>query len=156
MQRLTGGLTKHVFGGNDCGDMYMGPLGRLTPEDGSVDIFACHMEKIRKASEYKFMLAFENAYHEFWSWDYVTEKIFDAFKSKTVAVYYGCYNIEKKIPKELYIDYRDFENDDELSSYLCSFSEKAYQKMVDEAYIFYKKTQPTFLRDFKKILKELA
>ena len=39
---------------------------------------------------------------------YMTEKIWDSFKAKTVPVYWGASNIEEYVPKNCFIDYRDF------------------------------------------------
>ncbi|HON84209.1 MAG TPA: glycosyltransferase family 10, partial [Caldisericia bacterium] len=64
--------------------------------------------------------------------DYVTEKIFDCFLSKCIPIYLGAYNIEQIIPKELFIDYRIFENDN-LSLYLKSMDNNKYNKMIEDA-----------------------
>lgn len=150
------GLVKHIYGGNQVGgDMYQGIIGEKDPRFIVVDTYGFRKQKLEKVNKYKFTLVFENCYHEFWSWDYITEKIWDAFKSKTVPIYYGCYNIEKRIPPELYIDYRQFKDDDELSKYLIDFPENQYKKMIENAYEFYIDTEPNFTKDFRKILREL-
>ena len=62
-------------------------------------------------------------------------------------MYYGCYNIEQCIPKELYIDYRNFKNDNELSQYLINFPKDKYIEMVEKAYEYYLKMKLEFKED---------
>ncbi len=57
---------------------------------------------------------------------YITEKIFDAFVAGNVPVYWGASDIENYIPKECFIDRRDFNNHDQLYSLLKNMSEKKY------------------------------
>lgn len=147
------GLIKHIYGGKSCGPMYKGCLGTKDPRYTFVDLHATRYEKIKKINQYKFNLCFENVYHEFWSWDYITEKIWDSFLAKSIPVYFGCYNIEQRIPKKYYIDYRDFKSDGELSKYLQGFSRDKYIEMVEGAYIYYKETEPIFQRDLIKAVK---
>jgi len=148
-------LVKHVYGGLNCGEMYKGILGQRDPDHQYVNLHKYGYDKISKVNEYRFSLVCENSYHEFWSWDYITEKIWDVFSAKTVAVYYGCYNIEQRIPKELYIDYRDFSNDAELSDYLINFPRDRYIEMTEKAYDFYKQNEPTFLKELKELATNL-
>ena len=95
-----------------------------------------HFHNLEKINEYLFCWCCEPMYHEVWSHDYVTERLFNCFKSKTVAVYYGCYNIQDLVPTDIFIDYRDFENTADLSKYLISFAKdkKRYINMVEKAF----------------------
>ena len=57
---------------------------------------------------------------------YITEKIFDAFFSGTIPIYFGAPDIQDYIPKNCYIDYRQFHSTDELVKKLKSIVEENY------------------------------
>jgi hypothetical protein len=59
-------------------------------------------------NKYMFNLALETVYNPLWSQDWITERIFNCFKAKTIPLYLGAYNIEDYIPKDLFIDLRDY------------------------------------------------
>ena len=75
--------------------------------------------------------------------------------SKTVPIYYGGYNVEQRIPKELYVDYRDFDTDEQLSKYLLEMPKSQYIDMSEKAYEFFLKQEPNFMHDLKEILEKL-
>ena len=77
---------------------------------------------------YKYALCFENTQG---SRGYITEKIFDCFAAATVPIYYGAPNIEDYIPKDCYIDFRDFEGYEDLYVYLCEMPDSIYQEFLD-------------------------
>jgi hypothetical protein len=70
-------------------------------------------------SEYKFSIAFENSIVP----GFITERIFDAFYSGTVPIYLGASDIIDYIPKDCFIDMRDFKNYEELRSFLKSLKD---------------------------------
>jgi ribosomal protein S18 len=121
-------LCLHTFG--------PAPFGKDGSYQGNLGYKHSHYFNLKKINEYLFCWCPEPIFHELWSYNYVTERLFNCFKSKTVAIYYGCYNIEEMIPKELYVDYRDFKNINELSQYLIELSKdkKRYTDMVEVAY----------------------
>jgi len=126
------GLVCHTYGKLSYGgSMYQGQLG-----EGPVDSVPSSAAKIKLLSSYKFNHCFENEHHEYWSWGYITEKLFDAFRAKTVAIYYGCWNIEDIVPKECYVDYRDFADDADLAKYLKNMPKKEYEGIVEAATAF--------------------
>lgn len=92
-------------------------------------------DKITILSQYKYCLCFENMKNID---GYITEKIFDCFKAKTIPIYFGAQNILKYIPKQSFIDYRDFNNFGKLSNYLSNISEKNYQNKIDSINLFLK------------------
>lgn len=92
-----------------------------------------HILNLQKLSEYRFCLCFESTYHPVWSWDFITERMFNCFKTKTIAIYYGCYNIETHVPQELFIDYRQF-TPESLSEYLLNFTQTRWESMTEAAY----------------------
>jgi hypothetical protein len=84
-------------------------------------------DKLPIQSQYKFTLCLENAF------DYpgfVSEKIFDAFSSGSIPIYYGASNIEKIVPDDCFIDFRKFQNIDELVAFLRGITEKQYEQYI--------------------------
>ena len=57
---------------------------------------------------------------------YISEKIFDAFVAGNVPVYWGAEDINNYIPKECFIDRRNFINHEELYKFLRNMPEKQY------------------------------
>lgn len=76
-------------------------------------------DKRSTLSNYKFAFCFENSgsYN-----GYITEKIFDAFFSGSIPIYYGAPDIENYIPNNCYIDYREFKSIQELMKKLKSMN----------------------------------
>jgi hypothetical protein len=80
-------------------------------------------DKCRTLSKYNFSICFENVKTES---DYVSEKIFDSLLAKNVPIYMGAPNITNKIPKECFIDYRDFKSIEDLFYFLRNMSKDTY------------------------------
>jgi len=78
--------------------------------------------------DYKFCFCFENIYD---IEGYITEKIFDCFFSLTVPIYLGANNIDFFIPKNTFIDFRDFNSIEELHNYIYSMKkDKRYRQGI--------------------------
>jgi hypothetical protein len=60
--------------------------------------------------------------------NYITEKIFDCMMEGCVPVYLGANNVLDFIPKECFIDRRDFESTAQLHEFLASMNEVVYQQ----------------------------
>lgn len=107
---------------------YKGPVPELfTAQDiYSYPITPGHLNKLMCLKEYKFCICYENSTENGW----ITEKIFDCFISGCVPVYLGASNISDLIPKECFIDRRNFKNDQELYSFLKSLSQQEYQEYI--------------------------
>lgn len=90
--------------------------------------------------EYKFCFCFENIKE---IKGYITEKIFDCFFSNTIPIYLGADNISDYIPKNSFIDFRDFESIDDLYLYLESMNEKTFNEYLKniESYLGSKKAK---------------
>lgn len=73
---------------------------------------------------YKFSVCYENVKGER---GLVTEKIFDCFAAGCVPIYYGAVDIANHIPKDCFIDVRDFRNYAELYCFLRGMAEKDYR-----------------------------
>jgi hypothetical protein len=137
-------MVKHVFAREPWGgDHYQ----------GSLPFYHSHYENLKKINEYLFCVCFESTYHPFWSYDFITERMFNCFKSKTVPIYFGCYNIEDWVPSNLYIDYREFNFDNtKLSEYLLNFPKQKYVEMTEAAYEWNKTNRIGNIQDLEEIL----
>lgn len=85
-------------------------------------------DKVKILSGFKYCLCFENLTDVN---GYITEKIFDCLKAKCVPIYWGALNIEKYIPKDCFIDFRDFGDYDKLLSFLVSIDENRYNRYIE-------------------------
>lgn len=83
--------------------------------------------KINTLKKYRFCICFENSRIN----GYITEKIFGCFTAGCVPVYLGAPNIEKYIPKRCFIDYCDFQSNDDLYRYLKSMPEETYLQYLE-------------------------
>lgn len=119
---------------------------------GSIPYYHSHLKNLEKLSQYKFSLCFESIYHPYWSWGFVTERLFNSFKAKTIPIYYGCYNIEDLVPLELFIDYRNFGNNKELIDFLISISEEQYHEMTEKAYKWVQTCRIGNIEDLEKVI----
>ncbi|MCE5286504.1 MAG: glycosyltransferase [Pelosinus sp.] len=76
---------------------------------------------------YRFAICYENGQQIN---GYITEKILDCFAAGCVPIYWGAGNIEQHIPKECFIDKRDFSSYEDLYSYLKGMSDEVYQQYL--------------------------
>lgn len=91
-------------------------------------------DRHNKLSEYRFAIAFENSIVP----SFITERIFDCFYAGTIPVYLGAPNITDYIPKNCFIDMRDFKNYEELRIFLESLSDTDidnYRKNISEFFL---------------------
>jgi hypothetical protein len=68
--------------------------------------------------------------------NYITEKIFDAMMHGCVPIYWGAQNIADFIPKECFIDRRDFDDQKSLHEYLKNIPAKSYEEYQRAIYDF--------------------
>lgn len=68
-------------------------------------------EKIVVLKNYRFSMCYENTITEP---GYISEKIFGCFAAGCVPVYLGATNVEVYIPKDCFIDRRDFNSNEEM------------------------------------------
>ena len=78
--------------------------------------------------KYKFSICYENARD---IPGYITEKIFDSFFAGCVPVYLGADNITEHIPKECFIDKREFDTYEKLYKYIKNMSDEEYMNYLD-------------------------
>lgn len=85
--------------------------------------------KIEKLSYYKFNICFENMKN---TPGYITEKIRDSLKAKSIPIYRWASNIEEYIPKNCFIDFRDFKDDySKLIKFIITMSEEEYTSYIN-------------------------
>lgn len=84
---------------------------------------------------YKFSLSYENLCGEN---GYVTEKIFDSMRLKTIPIYLGASNITKYVPSETFIDRRKYKSNTELLNFIEKFDEKKYNEYMNAISLFLK------------------
>jgi len=113
--------------------------------------------KYETLSQYRFALCFENMAMS----GYITEKIFDCFFVGTIPIYLGAPDVEKYIPKDCFIDMRDFDSYNELHACLLglsdedisSFREAAREYLSSERYQPF--TKEKFVEQFVTDLREV-
>lgn len=75
-------------------------------------------------SKARFSIVYENAIFN----GYISEKIFDSFCCGNVPVYLGAPDVTDYIPKDCFIDKRDFSSYDDLYLFLKTMPEKRYKQ----------------------------
>jgi len=109
-------------------------------------------------SEYDFVLCFENNYLPGW----LTEKLFDNLRVGTIPIYWGATDIAELVPRDCYIDMRDFAGYPELLKYLKSLDREAIAayREAGRAFLESPKFEPfskeTFAGIFRDLLEEDA
>ena len=112
--------------------------------------------KYETLSRYKFAISFENMALP----GYITEKIFDCLFAGTIPIYLGAPDIEKYVPKNCFIDMRDYRNYKELYSYVSNLSDKEILSFKEAArsYLLSEQYQPfakeRFAQQFESDLME--
>ena len=86
--------------------------------------------KLNTLKNYKFCICYENMTHQR---GYISEKLPEAFSGGCVPIYYGADNIEDYVPKECFIDFRNFRSYPELYEFLKSMDPKTYESYLDAA-----------------------
>jgi hypothetical protein len=93
--------------------------------------------KYEVMKNYAFALCFENMKMK----GYVTEKIFDCFYSGTIPLYWGATDITDLIPREAYIDVRQFNTWQQMYAALMSVSENEIESMREAGREFLRSEQ---------------
>jgi hypothetical protein len=84
-------------------------------------------EKVRTMSAYRFALCVENNAAEP---GYISEKIIDCFCARCVPVYYGWKGAGDRIPRDAWIDWRDFRNLRELGHFLLEMDAACHARYI--------------------------
>ncbi|HSX13137.1 MAG TPA: glycosyltransferase family 10 [Chlamydiales bacterium] len=122
-------------------------------KDGEFDLYGKYWEKrnyknyrgaigdkIAVLKNYKFCICYENTKDVR---GYVTEKIFDCFKAGVVPVYLGASNICDYVPKECFVDRREFKDDQAVYDFLKNMNQEMYAEYLMSAENFLKSEKST-------------
>ena len=111
-------------------------------------------DKLEKLSEYTFAIAMENNITP----GFIGEIIFECFYVGTIPVYLGAPDIKEYIPKECFIDMRDFKNYEELREFLKSLPESQIQQYKENGRSFLQseKYKPFTKEHFAKLFVEVC
>lgn len=108
------------------------------PSSGVVAAYRGAVEDKRETlMRYKFAFCFENSIFE----GYITEKIFDVLFAGCVPVYCGAPDIGDYVPRNAFIDLRDFKSYDELEGFLRGMSEEVYNNYIKNIETFLRSEQ---------------
>ena len=102
-------------------------------EFGEVDIYGKRFgkfvtEKTKVAKEYRFVLSFENDHYP----GYVTEKLFDAYASGSIPLYWGSLGNQDIVNMKSFIDAGNFENLATFASHVGQLSTESWQKIYQQ------------------------
>lgn len=96
------------------------------------------ISKFETLQRYRFAVCYENVRD---LPGYITEKIFDCFFAGCVPIYWGASNVTDYIPRECFIDRREFINHEDLYQYLTNMTETEYQARQNEIQTFLVSTE---------------
>jgi len=148
------GITKHSYG--------RVPFGGKNFQNISTD--PSTKDSLQIINKYLFNLTLEPMYHEMWSWDWITERLWNSFRTKTMPIYFGCYNIENLVPKEFYIDMREYILTEKpkitfdckrLVADLKSYPKDKYIETVNKAYEWQKSNKIGNIDELEKLFNSL-
>lgn len=106
--------------------------------------------KLEALSRYRFSICFENMRLA----GYMTEKIIDCFVAGVIPIYLGDPRVQESIPKDAYIDAREFSSLADLDKRLQSIDENQANAMVD-AGRSYLRSQQGFLHSYEGFSKNV-
>ena len=84
-------------------------------------------DKVKTISAYRFALCIENVAYE----GYITEKIIDCFVAGVIPIYLGAPDIEKYIPRNSFINMRNFDSFDKLYAYLAKIDRDKALELIE-------------------------
>ena len=84
--------------------------------------------KFDTMKNYKFSICYENIKDQS---GYITEKIFDSFFAGCVPIYWGAKNVCDHIPKECFVDKRDFDSFEDIYKFIKDIDEKKYMSYIN-------------------------
>ena len=82
-------------------------------------------------AQYRYNWCFKNTDHPVFGLGYVAEKILDCLETRTVPIYLGNPNIENYVPKECFIDFRDFGSYAAVNDYLHRITDDEYMAYIE-------------------------
>ncbi len=112
-------------------------------------------DKLGTLKQYKFSICYENMGNVK---GYITEKIFDCFAAGNVPVYLGASNVAELIPKECFVDRRDFASEQELYEFMQGMNEETYNRYLEATKSFLQSDKARlfsaeqFAEDFTRVI----
>lgn len=100
---------------------------------GGIPGYHSGIDKIQTLNQYRFGICFENSHT---TRGYITEKIFNYFAAGTIPVYWGPENILDYIPKDCFIDYRNFSSNEEMYQFIKNMNEWTYYGYIERIAVF--------------------
>ena len=99
---------------------------------------------------YRFSICYEDVCN---TQGYISDKIFASFSNGCVPVYLGASNITQYIPKNCFIDRRDFNSDNELCQYLNNLTADDYNLYISniKAYLKTKEAKLFSMEEFTQV-----
>lgn len=94
-------------------------------------------DQFKVLSRYRFGICLENTDAP----GYLCEKMFDCFKAGSVPVYLGAINIADIVPKNCFIDMRDFRTNGDLLAFLRLIDETTYDAYLTNIRQFLRKSE---------------
>ncbi len=156
MNNLSTELVRHIWCTHKWGgELYQGSV--------TSPIHHSHVTHLQKINEYKYCACFEGTYHSLWSSGFITERILNCFRAKTMPIYIGCYEIENYVPERFFIDFRKYwdatcggqlRQYERLSADLQLIGRCQYEDTVEEAYEWVQKCHIGSPKVLEEILKE--
>ena len=89
--------------------------------------------KVETLQKYRFSICYENIKGQK---GYITEKLFDCFFAGCVPIYWGAENVLDHIPKECFIDRRNFNNHEEMYLFIKDMDRESYYEYLNAIEIF--------------------
>ena len=130
-----------IYGGyswtkwDDLSSIYKGLVPLVEDDLVDINITRGITDKINLIKNYKFYLCYENQIN---CNGWITEKIFEAFISGCVPIYWGAKNIDLYIPRNCFIDRNKFSSDQEIYNFISYMSEFEYNMYLDNIRNFLK------------------
>jgi hypothetical protein len=103
---------------------------------GNVDVYgpasgSFLRSKFSTASQYKYTLCFENDLFP----GYVTEKLIEAYATKTVPLYWGDLGNETRLNQNAFINLKNFNNLREFVDYISSINQDEYKQIYEQPFL---------------------
>lgn len=103
-------------------------------------------DKLKTIANYKFTIAFENTSYP----GFVAEKMIDCFVAGTIPIYLGAPDVTKFVPKNTFIDMRDFNSFEKLLQFLTKLKTDEAMQMISNGRKFLKSPEGK-KRDYKEV-----
>ena len=135
-----------------------GAIWEFWPDSVKVRTFPSYRGNIKDKAKilpkYKFTIAYENCITP----GYISEKMLEAMLYGSVPVYLGDPDVEKRVPKNCFVDKREYPTYESLYSYISEMGKEEHEKYLwnIEKFLNSRKVYPftidAFIESFKRML----